>query len=116
MADSAGHSDTPGKEHAQPRRVAVIGVHGVARHEPGATANAMADLLLSLPSFDPKTAEPKEGRAVCAQNAPREFEPFESVGIQIPLQPVCVKEPWEKPKYHRFSKWFQEGSTRFARD
>lgn len=115
MADSAGHSDTPGKEHAQPRRVAVIGVHGVARHEPGATANAMADLLLSLPSFDPKTAEPKEGRAVCAQNAPREFEPFESVGIQIPLQPVCVKEPWEKPKYHRFSKWFQEGSTRFAR-
>ena len=115
MADLAGHSDTQEKGSAHPRRVAVIGVHGVARHEPGATANAMSDLLLSLPSFNPKTAEPKEGRAVCAQNASREFEPFESVGIQIPLQPVCVEKAWEKPTYNKFFKWFQEGSTRFAR-
>ena len=57
MADSSGHSDTQGKGIAHPRRVAVIGVHGVARHQPGATANAMADLLLSLPSFDRATEQ-----------------------------------------------------------
>jgi hypothetical protein len=93
------------------RRVAIIGVHGVAHHDPGATANDMADLLLSLPSFDPK-----EAHRSCDERPPREFDHFEMAGIQVPLQPVCVKEEEKvKPQYNKFVRWFQEGSARFAR-
>ena len=94
-----------------PRRVAVIGVHGVAHHDPGATANDMADLLLSLPSFDPKDAQRS-----CAERPERQFDHFETAGIQVPLQPVCVKDEEKvKPRYNQFVRWFQEGSARFAR-
>jgi len=58
-------------------RVAVIGVHGVAHHDPGATANAMADLLLSLPASD--------------HDAPRYYGSFRSSGIQVPLQRLRVR-------------------------
>jgi hypothetical protein len=93
------------------RRVAVIGVHGVAHHEPGATANDMADLLLSLPPFDPT-----EAHRSCAERPQRQFEHFETVGIQVPLQPVCVKEEEKvRPQFNKFVRWFQEGSARFAR-
>jgi hypothetical protein len=57
-------------------RVAVIGVHGVAHHEPCATANAMADLLLSLPARD--------------HDDTRYYDSFHSVGIQVPLQRLEV--------------------------
>jgi hypothetical protein len=86
-------------------RVAVIGVHGVAHHEPGATANAMADLLLSLPAED--------------HNAPRYFPSFQAVGIQVPLQPLAVYPPAEEDKPHtRFGQsleFLQEESAGFAR-
>ena len=102
-SDNGGHS----------KRVAVIGVHGVAHHDPGATANAMADLLLSLPPYDPKNPD------ACNQRPPREFNHFDSTGLQIPLRPVCPDGKLE-PKY----KWkslgkalgfLQEGSSEFAR-
>jgi hypothetical protein len=94
-----------------PRRVAVIGVHGVAHHDPGATANAMADLLLSLPPYDPKKAD-----IPCAQRPEHEFDQFRSVGIHVPLQPVCL-EGAEKnqPEYKAAFGWLQEGSAKFAR-
>jgi hypothetical protein len=60
-----------GTSRADAPRVAVVGVHGVAHHDPGATANAMADVLLSLPAND--------------RNAPRYFPSFQSVGIRVPL-------------------------------
>jgi hypothetical protein len=86
-------------------RVAVIGVHGVAHHDPGATANAMADLLLSLPAED--------------HDAPRYFPSFQSVGIQVPLQPLAVYPPAEEDKPHtRFGQsleFLQEESASFAR-
>jgi len=96
-----------------PRRVAIIGVHGVAHHDPGETANAMADLLLSLPPFDPKKAD-----RTCAERPPREFDHFDSVGIQIPLQPVCLKkvervDP-ERSKLVPPAFRLQEGSFKFA--
>ena len=86
-------------------RVAIIGVHGVAHHDPGATANAMADLLLSLPAND--------------HDAPRYFPSFQSVGIQVPLQPLAVYPPAEEDKPHtKFGKsleFLQEESAGFAR-
>jgi hypothetical protein len=95
----------------EPRRVAIIGVHGVAHHDPGATANAMADLLLSLPPYDPKNAD-----IPCAQRPEREFDQFRSVSIHVPLQPVCL-EGVEKgqPEYKAAFRWLQEGSAKFAR-
>jgi hypothetical protein len=57
-----------------PRRVAVIAVHGVGVHPPGQTQDDMSDLLLSLPARD--------------YTAPRAYEAFRSVSIQIPLSPL----------------------------
>lgn len=95
----------------EPRRVAVIGVHGVAHHDPGATANAMADMLLSLPPFDPKKID-----LSCDKRPEREFEQFQSVGIHVPLQPVCLKaEEKVEPEFNKAVSWLQEGSAKFAR-
>jgi hypothetical protein len=58
----------------RPRKVAVIAVHGVGVHTLGENQNDMADLLLSLPPRD--------------YTAPRTYEPFRSVSIQIPLSPL----------------------------
>lgn len=95
----------------RPHRVAIIGVHGVARHEPGDTANAMAELLLSLPSFNPEHADtPFEKRK------PREFDYFDSKGIQISLQPVCIEKRVEAERNQVIPGPFrlQEGSYKFA--
>jgi hypothetical protein len=110
-AKQSATGEPVGTDHPKPRRVAIIGVHGVAHHDPGATANDMADLLLSLPSFDPT-----EAHRSCAERPQRQFDHFEAVGIQVPLQPVCVKEEEKvKPRFNKFVRWFQEGSARFAR-
>lgn len=117
MATEAELNNPPAAHHLKPggnpRRVAVIGVHGVAHHDPGETANAMADLLLSLPPFDPKKAG-----APCTERPPREFDHFDSTGLQIPLQPVCVNDVDRvTPKRNQYvPTWFrlQEGSYKFA--
>ena len=91
-------------------RVAVVGVHGIAHHDPGATANAMANLLLSLPSFNPE--RPDEAH-------PRYYETFRAVGIQIPLQPVRVDRPRKtaeaQKKSARALRVYEERSANFAR-
>jgi hypothetical protein len=112
-------------EQKPPRRVAIIGVHGVAHHDPGETANAMADLLLSLPSYDPRENINGHERSCAEVNPPRQFTPFTSMGIQLPLQPICIDEKkrvearYKKPrlKFHKepFFKFPQEGSAEFAR-
>ena len=95
------------------RRVAVIGVHGVAHHDPGETANAMADLLLSLPSFTPE-----EAGTACENQQLREFEHFDSKGLQIPLKPVCVDKQKrvqaERNQIVPGPLRLQEGSYKFA--
>jgi hypothetical protein len=93
---------TAGSEHCA-RRVAVIGVHGVAHHDPGSTANAMADLLLSLPAKN--------------HDSPRDYDSFRSVGIQVPLQRLIVGETTKVPREGWFAKAFsflQEKSAEFA--
>lgn len=113
--NSAGETNSP--TSVEPRRVAVIGVHGVAHHDPGETANAMADLLLSLPPFDPTAAEKS-----CEGRKQRAFEHFDSHGLHVQLQPVCIhNEERIDPapiKWFRWLKWWlrlQEGSYKFAR-
>jgi hypothetical protein len=94
-------------------KVAIVGVHGVAHHAPGATAEAMADLLLSLPAVQPDSAE----------DAPRDFSAFEAVGVHIPLQPLAVyssgEEPkrvtlWDKVRSYLTGKFLEEESASFA--
>jgi hypothetical protein len=100
MPDAPAHQPL----HPDPpaRRVAVIGVHGVAHHDPGATANAMADLLLSLPADH--------------HDHPRNYDSFRAVGIQVPLQRLDVG-PAEavQDKNSMASKFsFREKSAEFA--
>jgi hypothetical protein len=80
-------------------------VHGIGHHEPGATANAMADLLLSLPSYDP--ARP-------GVNVASYYDPFRTVGIRIPLRPVKVKAAKIGLRSVGLSSVFEEKSTAFA--
>lgn len=84
-------------------RVAVVGVHGVGYHAPGVTENAMADLLLSLPAAD--------------RGAPRSYDSFRSIGIQIPLKPLPVhvaKKPRPQTTLGRAFAFLQEQSADFA--
>src|SRR5216684_7258945 len=60
-------------------KVALIAVHGVGYHSPGASANAMADLLHSLRT-----------PSVSAPGPARTYTAFEADAIHIPLQPVPV--------------------------
>jgi len=98
--EPAAHPASPGKRIP---RVAIVGVHGVGAHAAGATENAMADLLFSLPATQPSDS--------------RYYGFFRSVGVQIPLQPVEVKEP--RPPHRkgfaaRIANLYEEPSTRFA--
>src|SRR5579864_3147879 len=102
-----------GDAPSKPDLVAVIGVHGVAHHDPGETVNAMAELLLSLPPF-----KPEEAGSPCDKQPPREFEHFDTKGLQIPLQPVCVDKEKrvvvERNQIIPSSFRLQEGSYKFA--
>ncbi len=72
-------------------------------HAAGATEDAMANLLFSLPATEPSTS--------------RYFGFFPSVGVQIPLQPVQAKPlPVELKKglAARAMNLYEEQSTKFA--
>jgi hypothetical protein len=97
---SASHLTSTGKRIP---RVAIVGVHGVGAHAAGATEDAMANLLFSLPATEPSTS--------------RYFGFFRSVGVQIPLQPVQVKPlPVERKTglAARAMNLYEEQSTKFA--
>ena len=85
------------------RRVAVIGVHGVAHHDAGATANAMADLLLSVPSED--------------SARPSSYDAFSATGIRVPVQMLQVEPlpPGNRGKIGKLFRPFEERSATFAR-
>jgi hypothetical protein len=96
-------ASVPSDKRAHVPRVAVIGVHGVAHHEPCATANAMAELLLSLPAKDHDDA--------------RYYDSFRSVGIQVPLQRLQVRRIEKHQHQTLFAKmigFLQEKSADLA--
>jgi hypothetical protein len=80
-------------------RVAVVGVHGVGNHQPCATTNAMADLLLSLPAKN--------------RDDPRYYDSFRSVGIQVPLQRLHLRDT-EEGHAHTGLAFLQEKSADLA--
>jgi hypothetical protein len=73
------------RERRQETRVAVIAVHGVGKHEPGSSAQAMAGLLLGLNAYrDPPTSSPYSG--------------FDATKIEVPLPgPKVFSAPQEPP-------------------
>src|SRR5713226_1277537 len=81
-------------------KVALIAVHGVGYHSPGASANAMADLLHYLPT-----------PSVSAPGPARTYTAFEADAIHIPLQPVPVTP---LPMPDKPFKFLQERSANFA--
>jgi hypothetical protein len=84
------------------RKVAVLAVHGVAKHAAGETQNAIADLLLSLPAGE--------------YHASRKYEPFLSVGLQIPLQLVLTGNSLRNPPpAKRAFDLYEERSADFAK-
>lgn len=66
----------PANQHEN-RRVAVIAVHGVGKHEPGSSAHAMAELLYSPLRRQPMTVS----------------RPFMQETIHVPLRPVHSQPP-----------------------
>jgi hypothetical protein len=64
--------------------VAVIAIHGVGRHLPGASAEALATLLASMGR--------KDGEADHISYAPP-YEGFDTLSIEVPLAPVTAEHP-----------------------
>lgn len=78
-------------------RVAVVAVHGVGKHEPGSSAQAMAELLLGLNAYaNPPKSSPYSG--------------FDATKIEVPLPgPRVFSAPQKKP-----DSWFEERRGFFA--
>lgn len=79
------------------KRTAIVAVHGVAYHEPGASANAMSELLLGLPEQRGAT-----------------YGPFAAETIHIPLHPLSV-EPLVEPPKGGFLDRFRERTVYLTR-
>jgi hypothetical protein len=85
-------------------RVAVVGVHGVGKHSPNATEDALSNLLLSLP--------------VESSDGPRLFNSFRAGGIQVPLQRLAVEKPTRpgaRGLWAKIKGIYQESSADFAK-
>ena len=80
-------------------RVAVIAVHGVGKHEPGASAQGMADLLLGINAF----THPEQGSP---------YHDFSCENIEIPLPGPEVFKPKEGVK--KSDSVFEERRGYFA--
>jgi len=94
-AESQHETSHPAK--TQDRNVAVIAIHGVGQHEPGASAAAVATLLLSMEKSDTEEGVDRAGNedrsadeakpADQPKKSPRYFG-FEIDSVDIPLHPV----------------------------
>ncbi|HEY2390923.1 MAG TPA: hypothetical protein VGK22_07090 [Candidatus Angelobacter sp.] len=85
------------RERQQTGRCAVIAVHGVGKHEPGSSAQAIAGLLLGLNAYDaPPKSSPYSG--------------FDTTKIDVPLPgPKVFFAPQSPPV-----SWFEERRGFFA--
>jgi len=69
-------------EHTEHPTVAVIAIHGVGRHAPGSSAEALATLLSSIGR--------KNGQADHIPHAPL-YAGFDALSIEVPLAPVATE-------------------------
>lgn len=68
-------------------KVAIVVVHGVGYHEPGASADAVSELLLGLKADSGST-----------------YTPFTAETIHVPLRPLETREPLQSPSAKPASK------------
>jgi hypothetical protein len=83
-------------------KVAVIAVHGVAYHAPGASANAVSELVLGL-------SESEIGA---------KYAPFKEETVHIPLKPLSVTSlarPSREGRFNRFLDRFRERTVYLTR-
>lgn len=71
------HSESPNRSRGSESKVAVIAIHGVGQHAPGASAEAVSTLLMMLP---------ENGNDV-SRKQPL-YPGFVSTSIDVPLRPV----------------------------
>jgi hypothetical protein len=78
----AAHGNTPIPGERRPR-IAVIAVHGVADQKPGASADAVAKLLLTLPP----------PAAACSAR----YSSFREISVRIPARPLTLSARYPAP-------------------
>jgi hypothetical protein len=86
----------------KPGKVAVIAVHGVAYHAPGASADAVSELVLGLSERDIEA----------------KYAPFEAETVHIPLKPFSVTSLTQPPGdglFNRFLDRFRERTVYLTR-
>jgi hypothetical protein len=91
-SDAVPIPDSNTEAAAPPRQVAVIAIHGVGRHEPGASAEAIATLLASQDRADNSQAYrtlPK---------GPRHVSGFDIETIEVPLAAVATEHVPPQPR------------------
>ena len=83
-------------------RVAVIAIHGVGQHLPGASADAVSTLLMSLG----RDTTRKEGEGGWQNEAVPPYSGFVSTSIDVPLRPVqAPKESGANANYRNEGSW-----------
>jgi hypothetical protein len=80
--------DSRNAENAQGSNVAVIAIHGVGRHAPGASAEAVATLLLSMEKTGHEEHNADELRQADQAKKSPLYSGFEIDSIDVPLRPV----------------------------
>jgi hypothetical protein len=114
-ADSKRETSHP--VEAQGPNVAVIAIHGVGQHEPGASAEAVATLLLSMDPIDTKEGVDGAGneggsadearRADRLKKSPR-YSGFEIDSVDVPLRPVLSPPVDAEDANQRYQQsWFE---------
>ncbi|HEX2331244.1 MAG TPA: hypothetical protein VHN74_21145 [Candidatus Angelobacter sp.] len=97
-------SNPPNSPESRRERVAVIAVHGVGKHEPGSSAQGMADLLLGINAF----TNPLQGSP---------YQDFNCEKIEVPLPgPSVFEQSLGKPAtlWDRARTVFEERRGFFA--
>jgi hypothetical protein len=80
--------DSRNAENAQGSNVAVIAIHGVGQHAPGASAEAIATLLLSMDKTGHEEGSADELRQAHQGKKSPLYSGFEIDSIDVPLRPV----------------------------
>lgn len=83
--------------------VAVIAIHGVGRHDPGASAEAVATLLLSMDKTSREEGNGDELKRPHAQKSPI-YSGFEVDSIDIPVRPVLSPPEDAKEANERYQE------------
>ena len=93
MASDTIPTPAPGVAGADsPRQVAVIAIHGVGRHAPGSSAEAIATLLASIDRADNSHAYQH------LPKGPRRCSGFDIDSIEVPLAAVATEHVPAQPK------------------